>query len=192
MSITSKSILVVVVSLLAVISSVFYKDFIENYDAKSFIVTNADTTSIVVLHDDNTRLNLSQIHQLDEDHFFLMLKKDKTLYLFTTLDQLRPYDHDNDHVIDNSDPVFNHLYIGQYDKQNKRLVYHPIQQTAIRAIRLDTNANNQVVQGQTIYTGNHQDRSVMGMYLSARAFPKEAFSHLKLIPRANLPRTKTS
>lgn len=192
MSKTSKGILVVVVSLLAVIAFFIYQDFEHSRESKSFILTNAPTTPIVVLHKEHIVSNKSQIHQIDEEQFFLMLKKDSTLYLFTNLEQLRPYDHDHDNIIDISDPIFHKLYIGQYDKEKKMLVYHPIEKTAIRAIRLDTDEANQVVQGQTIYTGNQQRRSVMGMYLSARAFPKEAFSHLKLVPREHQTHAQTS
>jgi hypothetical protein len=105
------------------------------------------------------------------------------MFLFTKLEQLRPYDKDHDNIVDNRDPIFNNLYIGRFDNKQKVMVYHPIQKTAIRAIRLDTDKKNTIVKGQAIYMGNHQHGPVIGLFISPRSFPKEDFQHLKLKPR---------
>lgn len=149
---------------------------------KSIIMSHQVSVPMLVIHPPETKKMAAKIHKLTDSYLFLLLKKKNQIFFFTHVEQLKPYDSDDDNVIDNGDAIFEHLYVGAYDKKKQTLVYHPIAKTAIRAIRLDLKQQG-LSRAEVVFSDNHLRHRTNPLDITAEYFIQDELRSLKTRPK---------
>ncbi len=154
----------------------------DDNDLVSNLSPNQVPVPMLVMHPPYAHDQDPSIHKISEKYLFLLMKKQDQIFFFTTVEQLRPYDRDHDNVIDNSDSIYNFLYVGLYNKKNNNLVYRPISKTAIRAIRLSS-TTAVTERAEVIFADNHLNKSTTPLHITAEYFIEDDLKKIKTLPQ---------
>lgn len=140
---------------------------------ESMIEMHSQATAVLVVHEGKKQVLASHLHRLQERPLFLMLKQNNQYVFLSSLEQLVPFDHDQDGMIDQSDPIYSQLFIANYDRKKKHFNYQPLHRTAIRAINLAYNArSSEKYTAIAVLTNHHQTTSNYKIYIEPARFDK--------------------
>lgn len=125
---------------------------------KSQVMLHPTPVPMLVLHDEEQDSKVKITHGFEHKHSFLVVKINHQFQFLHSLADLAPFDNDGDNIIDESDPIFGHLYLGHFDPKTKRIQYQPLQQSAIRAIKLLPEGDHQqkIAHAEVILSTHHQ------------------------------------
>lgn len=151
---------------------------------KSTILSHKPAVPVIVLQQ-SSELAFKPVRatHINNEDLYLIIKENGSLYLFTKLEQLEPYDRNNDNIIDGSDPLFQKLYVGHYDDKKHILTYRPIDKTAIRAIEIERdNHKKHVVRARALYANTHGLSHQLSNEIIQKRIIKDDFEHLIIKP----------
>lgn len=173
----------VVVCTLIGLSYTLYTEFQTEPVFKSRILSHRPSVPVVVLQRESHTEVPKEAEHINGRYLYIIVKENDDLYLFTKLEQLHPYDRNNDNMIDASDPLYQKLYIGQYDEKKHLLTYRPIDQTAIRAIQITKDSNHvKTIQIKALYANSHQLSTLYEDKIVLRKIVKDDLEHIVMKP----------
>jgi len=173
----------VVVCTLISLSYIIYTEFRTEPVFKSRILSHRPSVPVVVLQRESHTERPKEAEHINGRYLYIIVKENDDLYLFTKLEQLHPYDRNNDNIIDASDPLYQKLYIGQYDDKKHLLTYRPIDQTAIRAIQITKDSNHvKVISVKALYANSNQLSTLYEDTIVLRNIVKDDLEHLVMKP----------
>lgn len=151
---------------------------------RSTILSHKPAVPVVVLQQDkNLSFKPVRATHINNKDLYLIIKENDSLYLFTKLEQLEPYDRNHDNIIDASDPLFQKLYVGHFDEKSHVMTYRPIDKTAIRAIELERDSRQQhVIRARALYANTHTLSHRLSNDIIQKRIIKDDLKHLIIKP----------
>lgn len=132
-------------------------NFFPKNQASRFNVHPERQRLLIIQHMTNTHQK-KLTHHFSHQHLFLLLKKAQQYHFIHTIQDLRQYDSSEDHIINQNDPIYNALYIGNYDPKSNQFRYLALSKSAIRAIKLQTDFDNEKLNyAEAILDTQHQN-----------------------------------
>ncbi len=136
---------------------------------QSHFDSHPEQVSLLIIGEPTNELETKQLHNFNHPHTFLVKKEEDGFQFIHSIQSLKPFDHDNDNIIDQSDPIFGKLYLGLYHPKLHRFSYQPLNNTAIRALKLLTKKGH-VYAAQAILANHSQNSQFVKIMISEHWF----------------------
>lgn len=136
---------------------------------------------ILVVDDLHAANELKQnIKNINNESNFLIVKSNNKYNFIHSLQELALLNKGKN--IEKSDPIYNNLYVGNYDKKNRNMRYLPINQSFIRAINLTPSFKVDAVKLAEVITPNHhQDKKNFHMVITDKLFYTSEINKIKYL-----------
>lgn len=137
----------------------------------------------LMLHNEHEHLGKNPIHSFNHPHSFLLIRGKRGLKFVRSISELSPHADLTYNMIDQSHPIYKHLFIGSYIPTSHRFIYQPLYNTSIRAIKiLKHSKNSQPHALEAIIATQHQHTPNYHLIITAEWFKDPTLYHIAQRP----------